>query len=68
LVSEPIEIVLKSQDVFSFQPRRLSYYEKNKLQEIIDSLLKNGVIRESNSEYSCPIVGEEEVWRIEIVR
>jgi len=28
LVSEPLEIVLKSQDVFSFQPRRLSYYEK----------------------------------------
>ncbi|XP_022160829.1 uncharacterized protein LOC111026944 [Myzus persicae] len=56
LVSEPLQIVLKSQDVFSFQPRRLSYYEKNKLQEIINSLLENGVIRESNSEYSSPIV------------
>lgn len=38
LVSEPLEIDLKSQNVFSFQPKRLSYYEKNKLQEIIDSL------------------------------
>jgi len=28
LVSEPLEIVLKIPDVFSFQSRRLSYYEK----------------------------------------
>jgi len=51
LVSEPLEIILKSQDMFIFQPRRLSYYELNKLQEIVDSLLKNCVIRVSNSEY-----------------
>jgi len=39
VVSDPLEIKLKNNDVFYFQPRRLSYFEKNKLQIIIDQLL-----------------------------
>lgn len=56
IVNDPLEIKLKNNDVFYFQPRRLSYFEKNELQKIIDQLLENKIIRPSNSEYSSPIV------------
>lgn len=55
-VSDPLEIKLKNNDVFYFQPRRLSYFEKNKLQKIIDQLLEKKVNRSSKSGYSSPIV------------
>lgn len=51
-----IKIELKDPSVFYFNPRRLSYFEKNKLQDIIDNLLKNKIIRSSCSEFSSPIV------------
>ncbi|KAK9739910.1 Retroviral aspartyl protease [Popillia japonica] len=41
---------------FHFGARRLSQFEKIKLQEIIDDLLRQGIIRESNSPYSSPTV------------
>lgn len=41
---------------FFFRPRRLSFYEKDEVNKIIDDLLKQKVIRKSNSEYSSPIV------------
>lgn len=56
VVNDPLEIILKNDNVFSFQPKLLSYLEKNKLQEIIDKLLKERVIRPRNSEFSSPIV------------
>jgi len=56
IVSDPLEIKLKNNDIFYFQPRCLSYFEKNELQKIIDQLLKDKVIRPSKSEYSSPIM------------
>lgn len=51
-----MKITLKKESPFSYQPRRLSFFEKNQVTEIIDKLLKDGIIRASNSEYSSPIV------------
>ncbi|CAG9830104.1 unnamed protein product [Diabrotica balteata] len=41
---------------FYNKPRRLSYAEKNAVQEIINDLLDKDIVRKSNSEYSSPIV------------
>jgi hypothetical protein len=41
---------------FNFNARRLSVFGKNQLREILDNLLREGVIRESNSPYASPIV------------
>jgi len=42
-----IKIELKDPCVFYFNPRRLSYFEKDKLQDIIDNLLEKKIIRPS---------------------
>ncbi|KAK9744695.1 hypothetical protein QE152_g7549 [Popillia japonica] len=47
---------VKTSEPFAFRPRKLSYSEKGKLQEILDDLLKRKVIRESYSPYCSPIV------------
>jgi hypothetical protein len=50
-------IIMKPDHVpFNFNARRLSAFEKNQLREILDNLLRMGVIRESNSPYASPIV------------
>lgn len=41
---------------FFFRPRRLSVYEKNEVDKIIDDLLSKNIIRRSMSEYSFPII------------
>jgi hypothetical protein len=41
---------------FNFNARRLSVFGKNQLREILDNLLREGVIPESNSPYASPIV------------
>lgn len=41
---------------FFFRPRRLSYYERNKVGNMLEQLLKDNVIQKSTSEYSSPIV------------
>jgi len=41
---------------FYFRPRKFSYYEKQKVEIIIDELLKNKIIQKSYSPYSSPIV------------
>lgn len=51
-----INIQLKNDVPIVYKPRRLSFYEKEKLQKIIDRLLKENVIRESQSNYCSPIV------------
>lgn len=51
-----MNIVLKHNQPITFRPRRLSFSDKEKLQEILDDLLKNNIIRESNSPYASPIV------------
>lgn len=47
---------LKTDQPIQFGPRRISYVDKAKLREILDNLLKKGIIRESTSEYASPIV------------
>jgi hypothetical protein len=50
-------IIMKPDHVpFNFNARRLSVFEKSQLREILDNLLREGVIRESNSPYASPIV------------
>lgn len=51
-----MNIVLKHKQPFSYRSRRLSFVEKQKLQEILDELLERGIIRESCSPYCSPIV------------
>lgn len=51
-----MHIQLKAHNSFYFRPRRLSFYEKEKLQIILDDMLKKQIIRPSTSEYSSPIV------------
>lgn len=41
---------------FYFTPRRLSYADKLEVDKIIDNFLSRGIIRESSSQYSSPIV------------
>lgn len=51
-----MKIILKHEQPITFRPRRLSYSEQRELRVIIDELLSEGIIRESNSTYSSPIV------------
>lgn len=51
-----INIVLKRNQPISFRPRCLAFSDKEKLQKILDDLLKNKIIWESNSPYASPIV------------
>jgi len=51
-----MKIILKHEQPITFRPRRLSYSEQRELRVIIDELLSEGIIRESNSPYSSPIV------------
>ncbi|XP_008179909.1 uncharacterized protein LOC103308399 [Acyrthosiphon pisum] len=51
-----MKIILKHEQPITFRPRRLSYSEQRDLRVIIDELLTEGIIRESNSPYSSPIV------------
>lgn len=52
-----VKINVKSgQAPFFYRPRRLSFYEKNEVNKIINDLLSKNIIRESKSEYSSPIV------------
>jgi len=51
-----MHIQLKTHNSFYFRPRRLSYYEKEKLQIILDDMIKKQIIRPSTSEFSSPIV------------
>lgn len=51
-----MKIILKHEQPITFRPRRLSYSEQRDLRVIIDELLAEGIIRESNCPYSSPIV------------
>lgn len=67
-----MNIVLKHTQPISFRPRRLAFSDKEKLQHILDDLLKNKIIRPNNSPYASPIAlvrkknGELRVDYIEI--
>lgn len=49
-------ISLKHNQPISYRPRRLSYSDKQKLQEILSNLLRDNIIRPSDSPYASPIV------------
>lgn len=49
-------IVLSSNTPTFCKARRLSFGEKNEVNNIIEDLLKKGIIRHSNSPYASPIV------------
>lgn len=49
-------LVLKDNKPVQFGPGRLGFTDKEKVQEILDDLLKRGIIRTSASEYASPIV------------
>ncbi|XP_033243004.1 uncharacterized protein LOC117186387 isoform X1 [Drosophila miranda] len=49
LVKCEIKLSLEKSKPFSCAPRRLSYNEKDKLQQLLDEYLKNGIIRPSDS-------------------
>lgn len=51
-----MNIVLSKDTPFHCPPRRLPYPHKIELKNILDDLLKKGIIRESNSPYVSPIV------------
>ncbi|XP_050547667.1 uncharacterized protein LOC126909294 [Daktulosphaira vitifoliae] len=51
-----LHIKLKTEVPIYFRPRRLSFFEKQQLQLIIDDLLSRKIIRPSQSEYSSPII------------
>lgn len=55
-VENTMSLTLTSNEPFHFKPRKLSYYEKCKLREILDELIAKDIIRESSSEYASPIV------------
>jgi len=56
MIKMKLKLKLREHTPFHFSPRRLSFSEKTRLQEIIDRLLSKGVIRASESEYASPIV------------
>lgn len=40
----------------AYRPRHLAYAERVRVKAIIDEMIRNGIVRESFSEYASPIV------------
>jgi len=55
-VKAEAHIILKTNQPIQFGPRRLAYAEKEKVRAIINDLSERGIVRESSSEYTSPIV------------
>lgn len=51
-----MHIRLKDDAPVTYRPYRLSFTERAKVKEILEDLLKNGIVRESESEYASPII------------
>lgn len=51
-----MHIRLKDDTPVTYRPYRLSFSERIKVKEILEDLLQNGIIRESESEYASPII------------
>jgi Reverse transcriptase (RNA-dependent DNA polymerase) len=66
--SSDYQIVLKSHTTpVNQRPYRYSYYQKTKLDKIIEELIKNSVIQPSISPYSCPallVKKKDGSWRL----
>lgn len=48
--------MVKGDHPIQFGPRRLGFAEKEKVREILDDLVKRGIVRASTFEYASPIV------------
>lgn len=55
-VKSDLRLTVNNIQPFHFQPRRLSYSEKDRLHILLDDLLAKKIIRPSKSEYALPIV------------
>lgn len=55
-VNSELKLIVKDNNPFHYQPRRLSFSEKGKLRLILDDLVNRNIIQLSNSEYASPIV------------
>lgn len=51
-----MKIELNSQRPVVYRPYRLSHHEREKVRTMIDEMLEAGIVRESTSEYSSPIL------------
>jgi hypothetical protein len=51
-----MHIRLLDDEPVTFRPYRLAYWERAAVREIIQDLLSNGIVRESESPYSSPII------------
>lgn len=51
-----MKIILKHDQPIAYRARSISYDNKEKLRNILDDLLWEGIIKESRSPYSSPIV------------
>jgi hypothetical protein len=51
-----MQITLQDDIPVSYHPYRLAYSDRNVVQEIVEDLLNNGIIRDSESPYSSPIL------------
>lgn len=56
ILTGKMTITLKDNTTVVYRPRRLAYQERVQVANIISELLKDNIIRESNSEYASPIV------------
>lgn len=55
-VKAELKLQIENTQPFYYQPRRLSYAEKDQLRKIINDLVDKKIIRASESEYASPIV------------
>lgn len=63
-----MKIILKHEQPITFRPRRLSYSEQRDLRVIIDELLTEGIIRESNSPYTALLLRKAVTTKISKMR
>lgn len=56
MVKSELKLIVNNPLSFHFQPRRLSYSEKDQLRIMIDDLMDKKIIEPSNSEYASSIV------------
>lgn len=51
-----VKVSLKDISTYVYSPRRFSWFERNQIREIIDDLLKRGIVKHSTSPYCARIV------------
>ena len=68
-IKHEVNIRMKTDKIVNSKPRRLSWAERVIVRDTIEEMLKEGIIQESESEYSSPIVlVKKKEWEDENVR